>query len=105
MGAMRVALASLSELDVPLWHGDRPTVLVNGYGHVYFETPEGVQTVKVICGSDLSSSPVLEITRVARSHPAQSFASSGPWPEATRVADLAPELSAALAIRIQRGKT
>jgi uncharacterized protein (DUF433 family) len=46
MGAVRAALTSLAELDTPLWHGDRPTVLVNGNGHVYLETPGGTQTVE-----------------------------------------------------------
>jgi len=46
MGAVRAALASLADLDIPLWHGDRPTVLVNGNGHVYLETPGGMQTVQ-----------------------------------------------------------
>lgn len=46
MGAVRAALGSLAELDVPLWHADRPMVLVNGNGHVYLETPGGMQTVE-----------------------------------------------------------
>src|SRR5262245_4295076 len=46
MGAVRAALASLADLNIPLWHGDRPTILVNGEGHVYLETPGGVQTVQ-----------------------------------------------------------
>lgn len=51
MGAVRVALASLAGLDIPLWRGDRPTVLVNGEGHVYLETPGGVQTTEGQIGS------------------------------------------------------
>jgi hypothetical protein len=46
MAAVRAALTSLAELNVPLWHGDRPTVLVNGDGRVYLETTGGVQTVE-----------------------------------------------------------
>jgi len=46
MEAVRAALASLADLEIPLWCGDRPTVLVNGEGHVYLETPDGVQTVR-----------------------------------------------------------
>jgi uncharacterized protein (DUF433 family) len=46
MGAVRAALVSLAELNLPLWHGDRPTVLVNGEGRVYLDTPGAVQTVE-----------------------------------------------------------
>jgi uncharacterized protein (DUF433 family) len=46
MGAVRAALASLAQLNVPLWRGDRPTVLVNGDGQVYLDTSAGVQTVQ-----------------------------------------------------------
>ncbi len=46
MDAVRAALGSLAELEVPLWRDDRPTILVNGVGHVYLETRDGVQTIE-----------------------------------------------------------
>jgi uncharacterized protein (DUF433 family) len=46
MSAVRRALAELRALDMPLWRDDRPTVLVNGEGHVYLEGPHGIQTIE-----------------------------------------------------------
>jgi uncharacterized protein (DUF433 family) len=44
MNAVRAALASLATLNVPLWRGNRPTVLVGGDGRLYPETRDGVLT-------------------------------------------------------------
>jgi uncharacterized protein (DUF433 family) len=46
MGAVREALGGLRQLDAPLWKDDRPTVLVDGEGKVYLDTPGGIQTVE-----------------------------------------------------------
>jgi uncharacterized protein (DUF433 family) len=46
MDAVRAALASLANLEMPLWRDDHPMVLVNGEGRVYLETPDGMQTVE-----------------------------------------------------------
>jgi uncharacterized protein (DUF433 family)/DNA-binding transcriptional MerR regulator len=46
MSVVRRALAELRALDMPLWHDDRPTLLVNGDGHVYLQGPHGIQTVE-----------------------------------------------------------
>src|SRR3712207_2860366 len=46
MAAIRQALESLRELNAPLWKDNRPTVLVDGEGKVYFNTPGGIQTIE-----------------------------------------------------------
>ena len=45
MAAVRAALNALATLSLPLWQGGRPTVLVNGEGHVYLDTQDALQTV------------------------------------------------------------
>lgn len=95
MEAVRAALASLADLEIPLWRGDRPMILVNGEGHVYLETPEGVQTVdprpelRIVPGK-LSGSPHIAGTRVETRAIAALFNDGY---DASQVAELYPYLS------------
>jgi uncharacterized protein (DUF433 family) len=46
MGAVRRALKSLKELDVPVWHTKGPTLFVDEAGKIYMKPPAGLQDVE-----------------------------------------------------------
>lgn len=46
MSVVRRALGELRLLDIPLFQEDRPSLLINGEGHVYLEGPHGLQTLQ-----------------------------------------------------------
>ena len=46
MGAVRRALKSLDELDVPVWHASGPTLFVDESGKIYMKPPAGLQDIE-----------------------------------------------------------
>jgi uncharacterized protein (DUF433 family) len=43
MGAVRRALKSLAELDIPVWHGAQPVLFVDESGKIFVKPPAGLQ--------------------------------------------------------------